>query len=456
MSFTFADPASAPRQVHFCPKADVETLLSRLPEAAAAHARGSGFSGRAGELVMLPGASEALYGVGEGASPFDAGAAPLTLPEGIWQVASCPQGWDRTVLAVALGLGSYQFTRYRAASRAPALFVCPQGADEAGAQTIIAGAYLCRDLVNTPAGDMLPSHLEAAARDIAKAGGAKFSVITGDELVKQNYPMIHAVGRASTDAPRLIELHWGDDAHPRIALVGKGVCFDSGGLNIKGNEGMRWMKKDMGGAAHVLALAQMIMAAKLPVRLHVLVPAVENAIAGNAFRPGDILSSRKGLTVEIGNTDAEGRLVLGDALTRACEDKPELVIDMATLTGAARIALGPELAPVYTDDDALAAEMAQAAAEVDDPCWRMPLWKGYESQMDGDISDMSNTGSGPMAGSITAALFLKRFVDAPVWMHMDIFAWNPKARPGRPVGGEMLGARAVWEVLKTRYGGARG
>lgn len=456
MSFTFADPAHAARQVHFCAKADVETLLSRLPEAAAAHARGSGFSGRTGELVVLPGASEALCGVGEGASPFEAGAAPLTLPEGIWQVASCPQHWDRTVLAVALGLGSYQFTRYRAAPRAPSLFACPEGADEAGALIIIGGAHLCRDLVNTPAGDMLPSHLEAAARDIAKAGGAEISVITGDDLLKQNYPMIHAVGRASTDAPRLIELNWGDDAHPRIALVGKGVCFDSGGLNIKGGEGMRWMKKDMGGAAHVLALAQMIMAAKLPVRLHVLVPAVENAIAGNAFRPGDILSSRKGLTVEIGNTDAEGRLVLGDALTRACEDKPELVIDMATLTGAARVALGPELAPVYTDDDTLAAEMAQAAAEVDDPCWRMPLWKGYESQMDGEISDMSNTGAGPMAGSITAALFLKRFVDAPVWMHLDIFAWNPKARPGRPVGGEMLGARAVWEVLKARYGGARG
>ncbi|MGY6532066.1 leucyl aminopeptidase family protein [Glycocaulis sp.] len=456
MPFSFAQPDDLPRIVRFCAKADLDAVLARLGDEGAAHVRAAGFSARSGEWVTLPGTGEALFGVGDGASPFEAGAAPLTLPEGVWQAGEYPAGWDATVLATALGLGSYQFTRYRAAPRKPARFICPDGADETEALRIIAGAWRCRDLVNTPAGDMLPSHLEAVARDVAKAGKAKISVIKGDDLLKKNYPMIHAVGRASTDAPRLIEIHWGEDTHPRIALVGKGVCFDSGGLNIKGGEGMRIMKKDMGGAAHVLALAQMIMAANLPVRLHVLVPAVENAIAGNAFRPGDILPSRKGLTVEIGNTDAEGRLVLGDALARACEDKPELVIDMATLTGAARIALGPELAPVYTDDDALAADMAAAALAVDDPVWRMPLWKGYESQMEGDISDMSNTGAGPMAGSITAALVLKRFVDAPAWMHMDIYAWNPKARPGRPSGGEMLGARAVWEVLKKRYGGARG
>ncbi|MFN3835218.1 MAG: leucyl aminopeptidase family protein [Glycocaulis sp.] len=456
MRFAFADLSSAPRTVHFCAKADLHSLLSGLAPEAAAHARASGFSARPGEWLALPGSGDVLYGVGEAASPFEAGGAPLALPEGGWHVAGFPKGWDPTLLATVLGLGSYQFTRYRAAPRAPARFVCPDGADEAEALRVTEGVWLCRDLVNTPAGDMLPSHLEAAARDIAKAGGAKISVIKGDDLVKKNYPMIHAVGRASTDAPRLIELSWGEASHPRIALVGKGVCFDSGGLNIKGGEGMRWMKKDMGGAAHVLALAQMIMSAKLPVRLHVLVPAVENAIAGNAFRPGDILASRKGLSVEIGNTDAEGRLVLGDALARACEDKPELVIDMATLTGAARIAMGPELAPVFTDDDGLAAEMAGAARRVDDPVWRMPLWQGYDSQLDGEVSDISNTGSGPMGGAITAGLFLKRFVDAPVWMHMDIFAWNPKARPGRPVGGEMLGARAVWEVLKARYGGAHG
>ncbi|WP_429912223.1 leucyl aminopeptidase family protein [Glycocaulis sp.] len=452
MSFAFADAAHTARTVHLTARADLDSVLSGVGEEAAGHARASGFSGKAGELVILPGDGDALYGVGEALSPFEAGNAPLSLPEGNWRVGGMPGSWDPTVLATALGLGSYQFTRYRAAPREPARFQPPAGADESEALRIIAGVTVCRDLINTPAGDMLPSHLEDAARTIAEPFGATVTSIVGDDLLKQNYPMIHAVGRASTDAPRLIELVWGDPSHPRIALVGKGVCFDSGGLNIKGGSNMLLMKKDMGGAANVLGLAAMIMDARLPVYLHVLVPAVENAISGNAFRPGDILPSRKGLTVEIGNTDAEGRLVLGDALTRACEDKPELVIDMATLTGAARIALGPELAPVYTDDDALAADIEAAARQVDDPVWRMPLWSGYDSQIEGEISDLSNTGSGPMAGSITAALFLRRFVDTKAWVHLDIYGWNPKARPGRPAGGEMLAARALYEALKARYG----
>lgn len=452
MSFAFADAASPARTVHVTARADLDSVLSGLGEAAAGHARASGFTGRAGEMVILPDSGDALYGAGEALSPFEAGNAPLSLPEGDWRIGGMPQGWDPTLLATALGLGSYQFTRYRAAQRAPARFQLPAGADTEDALRIIAGVTVCRDLINTPAGDMLPSHLEAAARAIAEPFGAEVTSIVGEALLEQNYPMIHAVGRASADAPRLIEISWGDPSHPRIALVGKGVCFDSGGLNIKGGSNMLLMKKDMGGAANVLGLAAMIMDASLPVCLQVLIPAVENAISANAFRPGDILPSRKGLTVEIGNTDAEGRLVLGDALARACEDKPELVIDMATLTGAARIALGPELAPVYTDDDALAADIAEAAGKVDDPVWRMPLWSGYDSQLDGEISDLSNTGSGPMAGSITAALFLRRFVDTKAWVHLDIYGWNPKARPGRPLGGEMLAARALYEVLKTRYG----
>ncbi|AZU03259.1 leucyl aminopeptidase PepB, putative [Glycocaulis alkaliphilus] len=456
MSFAFADAADTARTVHLTARADLDSVLSGVGEEAAGHARAAGFSGKLGEMVVLPGDGDALYGVGDALTPFDAGNAALSLPEGDWRIGGMPRNWDPTVLATALGLGSYQFTRYRAAPRAPARFHLPAGADEADALRIIAGVTVCRDLINTPAGDMLPSHLEDAARTIAKPFGAKVTSIVGDDLLKQNYPMIHAVGRASTDAPRLIELLWGDPSHPRVALVGKGVCFDSGGLNIKGGSNMLLMKKDMGGAANVLGLATMIMDAGLPVHLQVLVPAVENAISGNAFRPGDVLPSRKGLTVEIGNTDAEGRLVLGDALTRACEDKPDLVIDMATLTGAARIALGPELAPVYTDDDALAADIAAAASQVDDPVWRMPLWSGYDSQLEGDISDLSNTGSGPMAGSITAALFLRRFVDTKAWVHLDIYGWNPKARPGRPLGGEMLAGRALYEALKARYGAPHG
>lgn len=455
MSFAFAGSAQPVRTVHFTSRGDLDSVLAGLGEPSSGHVRASGFSGRAGECVVLPG-GDALMGVGEGLSPFDAGNAPLSLPEGEWRVGGMPQGWDPTVLATALGLGSYQFTRYRSAQRQPARFQLPAGADEAEALRIIAGATVCRDLINTPAGDMLPSHLEDAARAIAKPFGAKVTSIVGDELLTQNYPMIHAVGRASTDAPRLIELNWGHKDHPRLSLIGKGVCFDSGGLNIKGGEGMRIMKKDMGGAANVLGLATMIMDAALPVNLQVLIPAVENAISGNAFRPGDVLSSRKGLTVEIGNTDAEGRLVLGDALARACEDKPDLVIDMATLTGAARIALGPELAPLYTDDDTLAEQIAKAGRRVDDPVWHMPLWNGYDSQLDGEISDLSNTGAGPMAGSITAALFLRRFVDTKAWVHLDIYGWNPKARPGRPLGGEMLAARAVYEVIKDRYGAQHG
>jgi leucyl aminopeptidase len=312
---------------------------------------------------------------------------------------------------------------------------------------------LVRDLVDTPAADMGPAELADAAEAVAKAHGAEFRVTRGDAL-DQGYPMIAAVGRAAVRdrAPRLIEIEWGDPAHPRIAIVGKGVCFDSGGLDLKPSSAMLLMKKDMGGAAHALALAGLVMGARLPVRLHLLIPAVENAVAGDAFRPGDILRSRKGISVEIGNTDAEGRLVLGDALTRAGEDKPDLILDFATLTGAARVALGPDLPAMFANDDALAAELLAAAVAVSDPVWRMPLWADYAEMIKSTTADINNAGEGGMAGAVTAALFLQRFVpDATPWAHFDTFAWRPSARPGRPKGGDALGLRAAFAMLRARF-----
>jgi leucyl aminopeptidase len=458
MTDTTPFAAAAEQTVQVVLQDALEEALNALPEAAAAHARSAGFKADAGETLLLPAGqgAAAVIGAGAGRSPFEIAAAAMALPEGDWALAGLPDGWDPTETAVALAFGGYQFTRYKAAKRNPARFVAPAGADADEAARIVRGAALTRDLVNTPASDMLPSDLEAEARRLADAYGAKMRVTTGEDLLNPDdaYPMIHAVGRASADAPRLIEFEWGDPADPRLALVGKGVCFDSGGLDIKPADGMLLMKKDMGGAANVLGLASIIMDAQLPVRLHVLIPAVENAISGNAFRPGDILDSRKGDTVEIGNTDAEGRLVLADALTKALESQPELLIDMATLTGAARIALGPEVSPFYTDDDALAGAIAEAGAQVYDPVWRMPLWDGYDEWLDSPIADLSSTGGSRFAGSITAALFLRRFAGAAkAWVHFDIFAWNPKGRPGRPQGGEMLGARALWRMLKQRYGG---
>ncbi len=310
-----------------------------------------------------------------------------------------------------------------------------------------------RDLVNTPAGDLGPADLEAEAEALAKRHGAVVTVRRGDEIA-QGYPMIHAVGRAAAHdrAPRLIELQWGDPAAPRLAIVGKGVCFDTGGLDLKPSAGMRLMKKDMGGAAHALALAELVMAAALPVRLHLLIPAVENAVSGDAFRPGDVLRSRAGLTVENTNTDAEGRLILGDALTRAGEEKPELILDFATLTGAARVALGPDLPPLFTDDEALATALLDAGTALGDPLWRLPLWNGYDDMLKSDVADMVNAPDGGFAGAVTAALFLRRFVPKDTtWAHMDVFAWRPAAKPGRPKGGDAFGLRACYQVLKARY-----
>ncbi|HVV34798.1 MAG TPA: leucyl aminopeptidase family protein, partial [Vitreimonas sp.] len=369
-----------------------------------------------------------------------------------YRFAAAPREFSATRVAVAWGLGSYAFDRYKKRKRPASRLAAPDGADMAEAARLVSASWLARDLVNTPTNDMGPEALHAAAEAVAEKYGASFEAIVGDALLKQNYPLIHAVGRASDQAPRLLHLSWGDAGAPRVALVGKGVTFDTGGLDIKPSSGMRIMKKDMGGAAHALALAQIVMDAKLPVKLDVFLPVVENAIAGDAFRPGDVIKSRKGLTVEIDNTDAEGRLILADALTRASEDSPALVIDFATLTGAARTAMGPEIPPFYSNDDAFADELATASVETNDPIWRLPLWDAYESEMDSPIADLKNTGDGAMAGSIYAALFLRRFVDAPAWAHFDIYAWSPKEKPSRPQGGDAQALRAVWRVLKTRFG----
>jgi leucyl aminopeptidase len=413
------------------------------------------FQAQNGRILVVPATDgtieRVLFGVGDKANTMMIGALAQHLPAGDYKFAFCPREFAPTQIAIAWGFGSYAFERYKKRKRPAPRLVLPEGADRAEAERVVRAAWLARDLVNTPTSDMGPEALHAAAERVASENGAKFKAIVGDDLLKQNYPLIHAVGRASTQAPRLLHFSWGDADAPRVALVGKGVCFDTGGLDIKPSAGMRLMKKDMGGAAHALALGQIVMDAKLPVKLDVFLPVVENAISGDAFRPGDIIKSRQGLTVEIDNTDAEGRLILADALTRACEDKPALLLDFATLTGAARTALGPDIPPFYANDEALAAELANASVETSDPIWRMPLWDAYEAEMDSPIADLKNTGDGAFAGSIYAALFLRRFVDAQCWAHFDIFAWSPKEKPARPLGGDAQALRATWTVVKQRF-----
>ncbi len=387
-----------------------------------------------------------LAGLGDAGDPFAIAAASEKLGEGDYRLVS---NVDESGL-LGWALGGYRFDRYKKGKTAAARLIAPKGANVESARRKAEAVAFVRDLVNTPAGDMLPDMLEEEARKLAGAFAATISVIKGDELLAGNFNMIHAVGRASASAPRLIDIQWGRADAPKLTLVGKGVCFDSGGLDIKGAEGMSLMKKDMGGAANALGLARLIMGAKLDFRLRVLIPAVENAIAGNAFRPGDILTSRKGLTVEIGNTDAEGRLVLADAMSLGAEDKPHCMVTLATLTGAARVALGPELPPFYCDDEAFVASVLKAGAEVSDPVWRMPLWKPYASMLTSPIADLNNSPGGSFAGSVTAALFLKRFApEDGVFAHFDIYAWRPKAAPGRPAGGEAQAIRALFESLRT-------
>ncbi|ESZ03572.1 leucyl aminopeptidase family protein [Mesorhizobium sp. M1060] len=438
--------------VHLVASDGLEAL--GLSPSMTAWAAANGFSGEAGRTLAVPGdngsLAGALFGVGDGEGALAVGMLARALPEGDWHFAAAPA--EPELAAIGLVLGGYVFTRYGKKSGKTLRFALPLGVDAGRVRRIADGVFLARDLVNTPTSDMGPDELEKAVRTLAATHEAEVSVIKGDDLLKQNFPMIHAVGRASVGVPRLIDMVWGPEGAPKVTLVGKGVCFDTGGLDIKPSSGMLLMKKDMGGAANVLGLASMIMAAGLKVRLRVLIPAVENSIAGNAFRPGDVLTSRKGITVEIGNTDAEGRLVLADALALADDEEPELLIDMATLTGAARVALGPDLPPFYTGDEALASELAAASMAVEDPLWRMPLWRPYDARLASKIADINNVTTDGFAGSVTAALFLKRFVERTTgWAHFDIFAWNPSDRPYGPAGGEAQGIRALERVISRRY-----
>jgi leucyl aminopeptidase len=454
---TAATAAASAVPITFVTKSSWEAIRASLSPAARQFADANGFTGKPGACLTLPDADgrlgQVLFGLEEAnaklCDPFRPGALPGLLPAGIYRFTNAPH--DARLATLAFALGSYRFSRYRKADAAEAKLVPPDGVDIAAISRIAEAAMLARDLVNTPSNDMGPEQLAQAAADVAARFGAQFSCVVGEELEK-GFPLIHAVGMASTRAPRLIDFSWGNSSHPKVTLVGKGVCFDTGGLDLKPSAGMLNMKKDMGGAANVLALAQMVMDAKLKVRLRVLIPAVENAVAGNAFRPLDIFRSRKGLSVEIGNTDAEGRLILADALSLADEEKPELLIDMGTLTGAARVALGPDLPPFYTQNETLALDVARCAREENDPLWRMPLWAPYDSWLDAKVADINNAPSGGFAGSITCALFLQRFVEhAKSWLHFDIFAWTPQAKPGRPEGGECQAARAAFRLLEERY-----
>jgi leucyl aminopeptidase len=432
---------------------------ARLDARGRAFADATGFEPRAGRHLLLPGPDEGLAGVLFGLEGweeshkdlFRPGALPGLLPAGTYRFANAPH--DARLAALAFALGTYRFSRYRKSDEKDVRLEIPDGVDGDDLTRIAEGVFLARDLINTPANDMGPAELEYAARALAARHHANVNATVGDDLLRQNFPLIHAVGRAAAQAPRLIDIVWGDPSHPKITLVGKGVCFDTGGLDIKPDSGMLNMKKDMGGAASMLALAHMLMSRGAKIRLRVLIPAVENSISASAFRPRDIYRSRAGMTVEIGNTDAEGRLVLADAFALADEERPELIADMATLTGAARVALGPEVVPFYTDDDALADELSRCAAAENDPLWRMPLWRPYDQLLDSKIADVNNVSSGGFAGSITAAMFLRRFVTAArSWLHCDIYAWNQNTRPGRPEGAECQAARALYALLVARYG----
>jgi leucyl aminopeptidase len=423
------------------------------------------FDGGKGQRLRLPAADGSiecvLYGVGPadddvlgpirmgGLSSFLSGSNP----ESPYKIRILPVDWSNRQAAIGWGLGAYKFDRYLPEKHVPPVLVLDDAETADEIIAIVEGTTLGRDLINTPAGDMGPEALHQAATDLAAKYDANLRDTVGPELLAKNYPMIHAVGRAAHEAPRLVEIEWGDPSHPRLAVVGKGITFDTGGVNIKSASGARIMKKDMGGAAHALALSSMIMATGLPVRLHCLIAVAENAISANAYRPGDILNSREGLTVEIDNTDAEGRLVLGDALCRAAEDEPVLIIDFATLTGAARVALGPTLPPFFSNREGPVQTLLDATVKEHDPVWRMPLWQPYNSMLNSPIADMKNAG-GSFAGSVTAALFLERFVKRRPWMHLDVYGWNPSSSAAHPAGGDMFALRGIYRWLKA--GGLNG
>ncbi len=444
----FATASQDARPLHIVAREGYAGWRDTQPALVQAWLDAQAFDAAPGTLALLPGdggLDGAVIGIGDARDPDSYAHAVYGLPEGDWRVAGAH---DAATLQLGWGLGAYRFTRYKTTARKPARLAV----DAADAETIdvIAATTRVRDLVNTPTEHMGPEQMDAVVREIAQAHGATFDSIVGDALLERNFPAIHAVGRASHRAPRLLHLSWGDAAHPHIAIVGKGVCFDTGGLDLKPADGMRNMKKDMGGAAHAIALAELVMARKLPVRITLLVPAVENAIGPDAFRPGEVIATRKGISVEIDNTDAEGRLVLCDALTFAGEQSPDTILDFATLTGAARIALGPDLPALFSNDDALANAWIAGGEATRDPVWRMPLWRPYLRYLTSGIADLANAGS-RMAGAVTAALYLERFVPAETpWAHLDTYAWNDSSRAGHPQGGEALGLRAAWALLKSR------
>jgi leucyl aminopeptidase len=444
---------------------DLDRFLSSLGAAQARWLRATGFAAKEGELVLVPneagGLGAAVLGLGPGHDPHALALFSERLPSGLYRLGDVPSAFGGARAAYAWAIGTYAFERYRSQRKKSARkehprLVLPTLVDGEAVSRIAEGVFFARDLINTPANDMGPAELEEAARGLAERLGARITVIAGDALLEANYPMIHAVGRASTRAPRLIDIVWGKDEHPKVTLVGKGVCFDTGGLDLKNASGMVTMKKDMGGAACVLGLAQMIMGANLPVRLRVMVPAVENSVSGSAYRPGDVLTSRKGLSVEIGNTDAEGRLVLADALAEADTENPALMLCLATLTGAARAATGMELPPFFTDDESLSEDLIRHGSAEHDPVWRLPLWRSYESAVDSTIADINNAPDYPLAGAITAALFLNRFITkTESWAHFDIPAWTDRPKPGRRKGAEANAIRAMFAVIATRFGEKR-
>jgi leucyl aminopeptidase len=433
---------------------DWKKIKSQLPKPVQAWADAQGFEASSSSLLYVAnakgGIAEVLVGAPRASDdPFSLGAIASKLPTGAYAFSVAPDAPELVALGWCLEL--YKYDPFRPLKNKSVQLVCPKGVSQANVVALVEASFGVRDRVNAPANVFGPEELEQAARSIAKKHEAKFSVVKGAQLEKQ-FPLIHVVGAASTRPPRLIDFSWGNPKHPKVTLVGKGVCFDTGGLDIKPSSGMLLMKKDMGGASNVLGLASLIMGAKLKVRLRVLIPAVENSIAGNAFRPGDVFKTRKGLTVEIGNTDAEGRLVLCEALALADEESPELLIDMATLTGAARVALGPDLPPFYTDDDDFAASLYNHSIKTNDPLWRMPLWRPYAAMIETPLADLNNAGQGGFAGSITAALYLRRFVEnAKTHVHFDIFAWVPTPKAGRPKGGEQQGIRALYSYLTERF-----
>ena len=459
MTFSLGDPTKGATPIVLTTRARWPRTHAALPAEARAFAGAVGFDPSPGAHVLLPDAKGALAAVlfaldeqdSARSDPFLLGRLASMLPWGRYRIEG--EGVDRDLAALGFLLSSYKFARYRKSRSSEAILEIPRGPARARAETIADAITLGRDLVNTPANDMGPGALEAAALALARRHGARARVVRGEELIAANFPLVHAVGKGAADAPRIVDFRWGGRrAGPRVTLVGKGVCFDTGGLDLKSDAAMLLMKKDMGGAATALAAAAMIMRADLPVRLRVILPIVENSVSANSFRPGDIYRSRAGLTVEIGNTDAEGRLILADALALADEDEPDLLFDFATLTGAARVALGPDLPAFFCNDDALAKEIEIAGAAVADPVWRLPLWSPYDGLIESKAADLNNISSGSFAGAIVAALFLQRFVSRSRagWAHFDVYNWNPSAKPGRPEGGDIQAARLVFELLQRR------